>query len=77
LFIRQLAVNGSLNGLTAEIPLKVNVYTPYLFGQISSEVAKYAGAILSFLLTLPYLSDLVKWHRRKEKQAAHGKTKKA
>jgi hypothetical protein len=78
LFIGQLAVNGNRNGLTAEIPLKVNVYTPYLFGQISAEVAKYAGAILSFLLTLPYLSDLVKWYRRrKKKRPQHGKTESA
>jgi hypothetical protein len=47
-------VNGSvLANEAGEIPLPVTVYTEYLVPQAAINLCKAAGAILSFLLTLP------------------------
>jgi hypothetical protein len=52
----------------AEMLLPINVYSAYWPWELLAIIAKYCGAIISFILTLPLLTTLLSWYLAKKKK---------
>ena len=68
IYINQRRVNSD----TAEYILPVTVYTPWMSRAGAAAFAQYAGPIISFLLTLPILSVLLKSYLERKRGASPG-----